>query len=1009
MNTIIRLWAVLLTVFVISSGSAAPMQPSLISQSSAMSLGLYWSMTGPIPGKTCITVNEPADPHAWNDNYLCGDADYGFRWSYSGTTSGYCTRIEEPADPHAWDDNYLCSDVDYGAVWSYAGPVPGASCLNLTERADPHAWDDNFLCFTKVKLIDHEPAGALDPLVDRTVRGWALDSDFRGPGQHLTINIYLDGPVGVGTLLGTVIADDPSEPQLGGNGAIRFQFALPLSVDGAIHYLYAYARGHRPDGVSGDQHTLLDHSPRQTGTAAPEWPAVRVRFRDGSTFDTGNVIRNYALAVSNPRVNSVADEWTWSHKTWGEPAYSPQGSLIAKKLLSFGSAEDIRQVREWLLVAPIDTDNQIFSTNSNKLHLSEKGAFESNAEFIIMARDYLAFSGDLQTFEKTPDRLLCYLRTSGTWNAATPPGKYSACGIQDGSDTYEEVIFGAWSRGPGMILGQYFNANEPFRRLWLPLRARNTYTCKSAICSCSPPLRVYLNQGSGTVATYDIPSNFFSSAVGVEVGFPDQPAGTYYVEIHPRPPDSALKQCLETHPDPNLKDAAPYWNGVGWRSDAAPVTSGGATAKAYTTDPSGPVQFANLRTKLQRAMQWQLDQARNPQGSYGIFIIWDATFRGTGKSGVSTSTYYDLLKSGFKDTYVNLRFLESLDAYLEMQRASVAPLLVSDALRQNVETDTVAQLVQPDGRLISWIGCSYTHNGRSLCNPSSISDFQHPYDIAFVPSQALAARLIHSDPRPRTAFAGMRSAARHRPGLFRTNLIKVEDVTPDIWEAQHTWCWLTDRGMAVFAPPPKQCQDWHLFETEPGNGNWGYQEENGGILFSTTTFVLQAGPYPEMIADWQRLSTRIDEIVNHVGRGAFNVPLLAHDRAFLRRPIENSVVRMLCENGRPAQPADSFHENICSYYKSISYHLPEAGTYVYALLEGLLSLKIGTDGGVSVYGRVLTPGVVTDLDLASLGIRGIPAELASIDASHLNVSGRKASLSCSFPSPSSARCVVALH
>jgi hypothetical protein len=117
-------------------------------------LELDWSVAGPLPGKTCVAVNEPADPHAWNDNYLCGGDDYRFRWSYEGKpSSGHCVRINEPADPHAWDDNYLCSDYDYGMVWSFAGPVPGVLCLRMREPADPHAWNDNYLCFTKVDVI----------------------------------------------------------------------------------------------------------------------------------------------------------------------------------------------------------------------------------------------------------------------------------------------------------------------------------------------------------------------------------------------------------------------------------------------------------------------------------------------------------------------------------------------------------------------------------------------------------------------------------------------------------------------------------------------------------------------------------------------------------------------------------------------------------------------------------------------------------------------------------------
>lgn len=108
---------------------------------------LRWQSWGPIPGMHCIQINEPSDPHTWDDNYLCSDRDLGLRWSYKGPIAGmFCTKWEETADPHTWHDNYLCAPRDIGLRWSSAGPIPGLTCTQITEGSDPHTWDDNYLC-----------------------------------------------------------------------------------------------------------------------------------------------------------------------------------------------------------------------------------------------------------------------------------------------------------------------------------------------------------------------------------------------------------------------------------------------------------------------------------------------------------------------------------------------------------------------------------------------------------------------------------------------------------------------------------------------------------------------------------------------------------------------------------------------------------------------------------------------------------------------------------------------
>jgi SAM-dependent methyltransferase len=117
---------------------------------------LRWSFDKWIPGMFCTKVDEPIDPHGWDDNFLCSTRDLGLRWSSLGPVSGMvCTQFEETSDPDGWGDNYLCAPQDYGFKWSMKGTIKGMQCLQITEPYDPHTWKDNFLCW---------PAAGASPL-----------------------------------------------------------------------------------------------------------------------------------------------------------------------------------------------------------------------------------------------------------------------------------------------------------------------------------------------------------------------------------------------------------------------------------------------------------------------------------------------------------------------------------------------------------------------------------------------------------------------------------------------------------------------------------------------------------------------------------------------------------------------------------------------------------------------------------------------------------------------------
>jgi hypothetical protein len=158
-----------LVVFLLASGSvpayaakkkpahAAAKKPTAPAAPGKLEV-LRWSSASWIPGMFCTKVDEPTDPHGWNDNFLCSTRDLGLRWSSLGPISGMvCTKFEEGSDPDGWGDNFLCAPRDYGFQWYYDGPLKGMQCLKINEPEDPHTWNDNFLCWP--------PAGPLNAVV----------------------------------------------------------------------------------------------------------------------------------------------------------------------------------------------------------------------------------------------------------------------------------------------------------------------------------------------------------------------------------------------------------------------------------------------------------------------------------------------------------------------------------------------------------------------------------------------------------------------------------------------------------------------------------------------------------------------------------------------------------------------------------------------------------------------------------------------------------------------------
>ncbi|MBL8912201.1 MAG: M15 family metallopeptidase, partial [Archangium sp.] len=120
-----------------------------------------FSCDGEQSGLACVNVNEPSDPHTWNDNFFCSTRDYELKWSFAGPIDGMdCTNTAESAEenPAIWSDNFFCAprQSPWKFSWSSAGPIAGRTCVQWNETADPHSWQDNFLCAEAVQSFSND-------------------------------------------------------------------------------------------------------------------------------------------------------------------------------------------------------------------------------------------------------------------------------------------------------------------------------------------------------------------------------------------------------------------------------------------------------------------------------------------------------------------------------------------------------------------------------------------------------------------------------------------------------------------------------------------------------------------------------------------------------------------------------------------------------------------------------------------------------------------------------------
>ncbi len=99
---------------------------------------------------------------------------------------------------------------------------------------------------------------------------------------------------------------------------------------------------------------------------------------------------------------------------------------------------------------------------------------------------------------------------------------------------------------------------------------------------------------------------------------------------------------------------------------------------------------------------------------------------------------------------------------------------------------------------------------------------------------------------------------------------------------------------------------------------------------------------------------------------------------------------------------DSQSARLCGFYKNITYDLPENGAFPYYFIEGLLHLKVKSNGKISIYGIQMgsTPKNVP------IPSTRFPPEINKIVISDMNAWGQRIQISCTKKDASTLSCFI---
>ena len=777
-----------------------------------------------------------------------------------------------------------------------------------------------------------------------------------------------------------------------------------------------------------------------------------------TSLDATNYVFDAGLAATRLDRNAsyaLADDARFARTTWDCAARGTQGGVVTEKVLSPGSPAEFQLVRTGILNTPQMRDGEVFSTEAQRHHAQKDGKFEANAEHVLGALAW-AKHGGLAPFDEVADRIVCAeSATNGdrTLVGGGAGGVLSDADCAAGASALEEkhplhthatptngasvqstTTPGCQVNATGSALFEVLSVGTSFDSLLLPIRP---YRASVGVWSATA-LLFRADTASGARLGAPLASRTFNVSTATWVRLFSSPArhapGRHRMELWPANISAGTageKQSLFDSP--------------GWTSSttaSASNSSGLGFGGSLTFEPTSRVGGAfnavrsTLAQRVVAAMEWQLRLATLPNGILDVLTTHEPHWRGVGDDDVgSAGATWDLIRSGCKDAYINARFLCSLEAALELQAAGAVE---HSSLTAAVVRAAKAAFVRTFGNSIragtnsssclSWIACDRTDStgcsSSSILSSSSSSDpvaaGELRVDIGFTPTLALAAAL---DVRGEGFGAALgrfdtaRDAARSVPGRFRTNTISIEFVNVTLWRASSGWTRRSANGFAVRAADAGG--DWHIFDPAAGpadgHGQFGNTEENGGVILATTALVFRAGVHPKVWALFSEMARAVMAGALQLNKGAngTSTPLMAASREHLRRPItQRGLVQHLCAARRGEATAltghpDRWGEHWCNHYKSVSWNLPGAGSFVYAFARGLLRLDVAIAAGTLVVHGIPIPfghQAATAVPVPHWAQVRWPAELrgvgTAVEVIGINVLGAPHDLTCTVGSAS---------
>jgi hypothetical protein len=499
-------------------------------------------------------------------------------------------------------------------------------------------------------------------------------------------------------------------------------------------------------------------------------------------LDAANVVRDFVLDEMGPLADvntsyALSDTARFARPSWDAGAWGTQGSLLAEKLLSLGSPKHLKLVRRWLLNNPILPSGEVFSTEGGLLHMGADGKWEANAEFIIGAALYAKHGLDERRhlFHSVADRLVCAVDRTGRRMLLGGGGGGGGGGgdsLQLGDDVcakgaaaglaakhpqlyattmnaaYLAHTEGATLNASGTALFQNLSAKVPFVALSIPLRSykpmrQPCWAATAVLYAVGDQEQQDQHQGrqllppvySQEIVVTSHTLQWFDLTLDHAL-----PAGRYRLELWPSTAGpGGREQGLFTSPAwlsnlkpvPPPRDHAAATTATSTTTDTSAWLAGGTllfqpgvvaghSSHSQSGAPAIWAQPGTLGERLSRAMEWQLGYLQ----AAGVMTIPQAHWRGVGADAVgASSAMWDLLRSGYRDAYLNVRMVESMHSLLELQDAGLVPrqVLTNEDLaktkRAYVEVFGIRDhLPSRAGSYHSWIGCNAVGaDGMSAC------------------------------------------------------------------------------------------------------------------------------------------------------------------------------------------------------------------------------------------------------------------------------------------------------